>query len=473
MQRYLDEFSNLYSLDISSSGLHLFELEHLKHDQLVKLNASHNEISEFNGDWFANWANLTCIDLSYNKIDHVEGTLNNTKKLNTLWLYGNDLGKETNSFAQLIKMGVSAFISWKSITSIDWNLLEVNNASVMVNSGKEGFFHASDAKLEIHCNENSFEKMELLVLGNNFENPPEMLRCLSSSLKRLFLFGCNDEKLLQCLQLQKFTNLLTFFQLNTTISQFDLNVIKESRELTHLWIHNNKHLRRINNAQVLGNFQDLYVAGLSKNQLENTPEIIQYLSPSVFLLYVDENYVGKVNKTTFQELTKLQKLSLANTNLSFDAPGISEVFESTIRTLDLSGNFVGELKIHAFKGATRLERFYLKSTHLSHVDFGTFINNPQLNMLDLSNNTLKSVLFYIFALSKLGVLCLDGNDITEMEGFTKSNLPNLVQLDISNNQLSCEYFTAFIPEVKRDWPKLVLMGDPWKQKHGQNCNSTN
>ncbi|XP_055313226.1 protein artichoke-like [Sitodiplosis mosellana] len=293
----------------------------------------------------------------------------------------------------------------------------------------------------------------------------------------------------------------------------NLNVVKDLKSIMMLEIKGNENLRQIDNVRVLESFQYLTSIDLSNNRLENIPEIIQCLNPSIRYLDVSGSNAGKVNVTTFQKFTHLRELLLANTSFPVND---SELFDSlqslifidvsyndlehfdfkrallnlkrleavraanctlakipefgsTLKALHISDNFLRELKTNSFKSVTNLRALNVSNTHLSSVDFDVFEHNPKLEVLDLSYNSLQRVNLTL-AMSNLRWFRLNGNNITNIEGFIKSRLPRLYELDISNNQLSCEYLTAFVAQLKREWPKLELIGDPWKQKHDQNCN---
>lgn len=512
INRFLIKFPNLYSLDISSSGL--VGLTTLKHDQLVKLNASfndliiiptlelpaareidfsynqlnvhtngglpsklvkiyfsHNHFMSFDGDQFKNLTDLEYIDLSYNEIRRNHGTLEQNKNLKTLNLDGNRLGQAADSFGSLIKSGVSVSVSWKYIELLKWDDLDTTNMGVVHNSGKEGIFQSSDGKTEIHCNANSFEWIAHFMVGNHFENIAEILHCMSTFLNGLYIEGNFDDEQIKSLHLDKFTILRNFALENTMISQFDLNIIKKFRNLYVLTISNNKNLRKFDNVEALEGLPNLHRISLSNNQLEDIHGILQNLCP--FIYYIDISNNNLKNIPSLMKFQLLRHLDASNCNLKKISELTTEL-GSMVEELQLSGNNLNELEMDTFKSVTRLKVLNLTNTNLSHVDFDMFESTPQLEMLDLSYNHLQSVNF-TSEMNELKAIYLTGNNITEMDGFTKTHLPKLSSVGIAENSLSCEYLTTLVEQIKSKWPRWVSTESmhPSTQKQGQNCQSGN
>lgn len=73
----------------------------------------------------------------------------------------------------------------------------------------------------------------------------------------------------------------------------------------------------------------------------------------------------------------------------------------------------------------------------------------------MSYNNLQRVNF-TSEMNALKVLYLTGNNITELDGFTKSRLPKLSSVYIAENYLSCEYLTTLVSSKMetKTWTKL-------------------
>lgn len=98
-------------------------------------------------------------------------------------------------------------------------------------------------------------------------------------------------------------------------------------------------------------------------------------------------------------------------------------------------------------------------TNLTKIELGTFSYTRGLIDLDLSENQLTQLDFGLFlpAFRYLETLYLDGNQLTDMEGFTNELFPRLNSLGIANNNFNCSYLKHFMRSV--DWEQIRLPVD--------------
>lgn len=129
--------ASIETLDVSSNFIGKLSTETLnKFNNLLYLNLSHTNLSNFGFNTFYNQRKLQTLDLSYNYIKSVDFTLfvRNFKALATLNLEGNDLREMTNvtraRFPKLIALGLSKnlfschyladfLICWENLTLFD------------------------------------------------------------------------------------------------------------------------------------------------------------------------------------------------------------------------------------------------------------------------------------------------------------------------------------------------------------------
>lgn len=560
VKQLVEEFPNLRLLDLSHSGITSLDSFDLKHEHLQKVNVSHNQISELplkfftkipdliridvsynklsknlvklpnklawidlshneirslNGEEFAHLDKLEYLDMSHNMISDVDYyyLFSNNSQLNTLRLENNQIKDFDYRYLTLVTRGVSVMISWKHITKFTIHENLTKEIQIVLNSEKEGFLMGTNGKIEMHCNERSFKRINKFeVTANHIENPTELMHCLSSSLKFFELSGKFTQKL-KSKSLERFTNLQDLPLSNIQLEEFDISALKDYKELFYLDISKN-NLRHIKNTCFLHDLKDLIVLNVADNQLENVTELIQHVNPSILRLYLSGNYLGRINEITFDKFAYLSRLHLSNTSLTFDdlkpfesfkgleelnishnnletsnfssssskvfkkmwtfsaancriqnASQLLHLFGPHLWHLDLSGNFLGEINGNSFDGFKNLYHVNLSSTGLLSVDFKTFKHKTKLQLLDLSNNNLKNVNFTVP--SKLTELHLNGNEIKELINFNKLSLSRLTKLAISNNHFSCQYLKKFIPHLMREWPNLEFIGNPWHQKHGK------
>lgn len=537
IHQFIEDFPNLHSLDISFSGITTLDSFNLKHKQLVKVNASFNLLSEIPRKFFAHIINVTEVDFSHNSLNGIIDLpenllyidLSHTKigsiyqdfndlsnvqhfQLKILRIEGNPIRMFDWKILPLVKSGFSLYISWKKIKEFKiWNYVD-KPIRVVTNSQEEGLLHASNGRIELHCKENSFKNIKRFeLIDNSVENPTEIIKCLTPTIEYLTLSGEFDEKF-NSTSLSRLNNLKELCLHEAQLTEFDFSILKYVTKIEWLDISQN-NLERVSNISFLENAKNLIHLNLGENELESTPELIQYLSASVTTLNLAGNFFGKINAETFEKLTNLQYLYLANTSLllenlkpfeslkklrtlviSFNnlensnftsqsasleelrifqavnckvknASELITLFENSgfLSKLDISGNCLGELTVETLNNFKELQYLNLKNMNLTKIDFGILGQKQKLQFLDLSCNQLESINF-ASVLSNLESINLEQNNLREIEYFTNSHFPQLGTLDISSNQFSCEYLDEFIPQLKKEWPHIKIINNPWEQQ---------
>lgn len=484
---------------------------------LHSLNLSHNKISFLNQDDFLHLTDLEYMDLRQNSITEMDYEIfNSSNKLKTLHLENNPIRNFDCSTLSLVKKGASVYIPWKNIAEFQLEWCEDNK--IHVSTGQtEGFFHSTDGKIELNCNELSFENIIIFQIdGNQFDNALEMLKCLTPSLKWLKLGG-NFTETLTSTSLDRFVNLEDLFIRDIQLPNFDVNMLKNQKNLISFDLSRN-NLETISNIPVMDALGTLEYIEIGENQLQNTMELIQHLSPTIKTLRLSGNHVGKLEVTTFARLTNLQILTLKNTGISFGDANPFEslkelrefdlsdnnlehinfallsstlenllefhaanskivinsefikLFGSTLQVLDLRGNTLGDLNANAFEKLENLQNLRLDHVISPNFDLSKLEPLKSLQMLNISYNNLEKINLSLLSTTKLQELYLEGNNLTEIEHLAQSRFPKLFELAISKNKFSCNYLATFLPQIKIEWPDLKLIGDPWQQKHNNDCH---
>lgn len=456
----LADYSNVRSLDISHSGYLSLDLFGLKHENLMMINGSHNQLTKIPRRFFADTPNVVEVDFSYNELEeqielpygvltvhlahnkiyrtefceyleeleyldlssnaikYLRSNTIMTMSLKTLRLDDNPLQYVQCSILFWVEQGASVYISWKNVKYFTFECMDAP-VKIAVGGENEGIFHISNDDIEMQCGESSFNNIQTFEMnGKNVENAIAVMNCLTSSLVNLDLSGTSLGNLNSNI-LHRFYNLEELKLNNAQLSEFDFS-----------WIDNYKHLRWINiaennlkimkNVSILASFVNLYSLHVEGNQLENTLELIENLSPSVHYLHLSGNYIGEVNETTLRMLPNLQNLYLDHTNLSFTS--------------------------------------------------GLFEPLKQLQAIDISFNDLPSLDLTLIPGQQIWSLNLKGNNLTTLDQLTRIRFPKLKFLNISYNLFSCEFLKKILKELKNEFPTLIL-ADPWEQKHRENCNS--
>lgn len=458
-------------------------------EKITKIHLSHNALRSVQAETILSLTRLEYIDLSFNQLNSIPEFSSN-KLLKSIHLENNPIG--TYDCFHITRMNkVSSYIDWRDFEFFygNWHC-EQKQLRVLRNQQFQGTFLVSRGKYELHCNDYGFKHLREFLAGrNSFENVVEVLPCLDTSLESIDLSG-NSVGKLDSSTVQRFINLKELFLSDTKLRSFDLNAIVTPDRLNSLDISLNS-IRRIENIQHFGRFIFLRELKMARNQLENTPEIIQHLRPSVELLDASGNSMRLLNANTFRYLTSLKILNLSDTSLAIDGPNPFEPIKNLL-SLDISYNSIRKSENFVTLSATlnHLEYFYaahceienpvnlfqnlrsslvelnLSGNLIQTLNDDIFQHLENIQMLDLSYNQLQ-VFDVGFLSTKLERLNLEGNNLYKIEMLRRSHFTSIKSLVISRNNLPCEHLN----ELMREWDGITFMGDPWYQKHEKDCKA--
>lgn len=145
------------------------------------------------------------------------------------------------------------------------------------------------------------------------------------------------------------------------------------------------------------------------------------------------------------DLFELQTLNVSHNRVE-NIPEILSRFGDALKFLDLTNNFVGKLTVNMFKKCNNLVELRLRNTSLTNIQYGTFHHQQKLRLLDISFNNLKKINFNTFRqdLHSLVYFYLDGNNLTQMDGFAPLYFPNLNRIGITANNFTCNYLSEYM-----------------------------
>lgn len=505
--------SELLEIDLAYN-----QLKHIPLDtfngakQLIRLHLGHNAIHNIDGDAFAAATNLEFLNLDENRFWTIPIIANN-KQLKEIHLRNNPI--LTFGCSDVSTMSeISLHFSWKWALSFhgDGNCAH-KPMHIVRDYYDEGVLLTADRAHELHCNEQSFRNLTILVAGrNSFANGGDLLQCVNPTIMHINLSGNYIGKL-NAAVFQRFDRLVVLSLSETMLMDFDFGMLK-SNGLIKLDLSRN-NLKFLRNVRLLERFDRLEELSIAGNQLENTIDMLQHLTPAITKLNLSGNPIGRVNAITFEWLTEMKSLNLSNTMLNIDdfnafaplknltildisqnelktnvnftmlsilnqlshfnaaychienASNLIKNLQPSMKTLDLSGNFFHELEIQSFNTLINLESLNLSNSEILHIDLSAFKFLANLHILDISNNKLREVHFEPI-MNRLSGLYLAGNDLVEIENFDQAYFGQLTSLTIASNQLLCNY----LRRLKSQWIELNFLDDPFDQKHGRDCQST-
>lgn len=420
---------------IGRLNIHTFE----KFTNLQTLNLSQTNVSNFGFSTFYHQKGLRSLDLSFNQLKKVNFTLlfRNFQFLHTLRLEGNGL-TEINTinraiFPQLSSLDISRnhfscdylaiFLPQRHYTLVVYPTNKTNIDGVdCVHEGEE---LSKTTPIATATATEIVTTKDLPIVNPSFKNDS------SIEIQR-------TTEHIKLVTSDKFTDQTTETE-NKPITRFDCSVLSsimnsekvqiacdEIEEIdtscmgTSLQIHLKVGDEIIFHSSQIDfelrftkqHFQELKYLNISNNQLQNTSQIIALLGPSIEILDVSLNFIGKLDAQLFERFSNLKYLNLSHTNLSNF--GFTTFYhQRKIKALDLSYN------------------------HLGKVDFSLLMRN----------------------FKELNTLNLEGNDLEEINSVTRTNFPKLSTLAISKNNFTCHYLSAFL----NLWDHLHLVYNPSKQ----------
>ncbi|TYG72104.1 hypothetical protein ES288_D05G453100v1 [Gossypium darwinii] len=260
---------------------------------------------------------------------------------------------------------------------------------------------------------------------------PNVFMNLSSSIKSLSLGGCDLQGKFPSNILHSPNLNLLNLGYNRNLS-LDLLKFNQSSNLEHLdlsWMSFTKLIDSIDNLHAL-KYLDLSHSNLRGSISRSLGNLLQ-------LTYLDLSWnqlSGQV-PLSILNLTQLQHLRIAENSLEGSIPDEVAAFPNLI-SLDLSNNLLnGKLPSWLYTASSLMEIYLSQNQFSGHIKE---FQSKSLEMIVLGNNKLQGPLpSSIFQSLNLTWLLLYSNNLSGVIEFSMfSNLPNLEYLDLSQNSLS-------------------------------------
>ncbi|CAB1431188.1 unnamed protein product [Pleuronectes platessa] len=172
---------------------------------------------------------------------------------------------------------------------------------------------------------------------------------------------------------------------------------------------------------------------LNYNHLQTLQDVSLLRYPSLTSLSVACNSLEKLESNTFQDLSLLESLNLANNNLYIGYPETSQALKKLpgLKVLDLSENKLeDEMAATLLQNLTSLEYLNLSGNLLQRLDETSFSDLNKLKELNLQRNIIFEIDGAFGSNSKLQRLNLAFNDLPCLIDF---HMTHLVVLNASHN----------------------------------------
>lgn len=466
-----EKYRNIRELDISYSGYRSLSWSGNAFENVIKLNASFNELTEMpatilekfpivkvlilsnnylgkiaDADFQYGGHELNDIILTQNMLNSIDdNAFANLNKLERIELSNNQLATfpaalSTSSVLEIVMLENPQFatIDCAVLNAIGskhvyftWNHIRTFDGGANCSPWKfvadfgamDGIFPNYLGRTKLFCNntrlENCFQNIRHFVAGHGaFENVNKVLTSLGPSAWKIDLSGNRIDPLNATAFQQRFPNLRELSVSDTGLTTLDFNTLNilNQKHLKQLDISGNEGVK-IENASALQHLKQLTHLNAAGDQIQSANELLQYLPASIQYLNLSTNNLGSVNAfNTFGRLTALTHLNLSATNLSFvDANPFGSLRQ--LISLDVSNNNLGKVNFTTLKMMNRLREFHAANCRIRQI--ADVI--PQLG-------------------SSVEILNLGGNLPTTFDSNAFDRLQNLKELNLSN--------INFIPQNK-------------------------
>ncbi|XP_063905507.1 protein artichoke isoform X1 [Zophobas morio] len=506
------ELKFIDTIDVSENNVTEIQKLAFKDIYLTNINLSKNNISKIESGAFKNCANITRLDLSYNRIESIP------KKAFDETTYATEIQLSYNLltiFDQIPLHNMSGLkilnVSHNSIEKIPKGsfpkLYELHTIDVSHNNLSDIFNSVFQTLFSLRTLNLSYNSLET-IKPSTFGALPTLLELDLSNNRLRDIARSGLTRLASTRMLTLRNNHLTkLFILPISVSELDLAYNDFEEIPPKLWPSMNSLLtldlsyNRLGDSLVQGSFTNLLTLrklNLNYNGISKPPWVAINELSSLQYLYLEGNNLTKLNKAAFGKLPVVFELNLAHNQIwnvsarAFDGLLQLIVLNMThnnityipnaglqglvaLQTLDLSHNKIEKLdnKTHGlFDDCLSLERLDLSHNKISFITRKTFPSSPyipyKLREIDLSYNSMPVVTFDLtFGTSKVKKLNLSHNSIADLRRGVIGNLTSLVSLDLSYNRIEdlstdVEFFRLPLSVTEVRLGSNVLHELPWK-----------
>lgn len=394
-------------------------------NKLTELYVNNNKIKNILARDFEKLIELEVLDLSNNLIITMdENVFSNLIVLKQIDLSGNLLtaiDKDTFSMTANLQ---SIDLSENKLTELPLRLFQAKNIS---------FFSVEQNNLEGSLRKDTFEGLQLITkLDMSYQSIKSIEDFAFFGLDNLteLLLNNNNIESLSNKSFQSLRNLVHLDLSNNRITIIDFNK-EDLINLRSLLFHNN--YIAVIKSENLRHLHLLEFLDLSKNNISKIESRSFEILGNVNNLLINQNPLsGNLEENTFKDLTMVPKLDLSNTglnvimNASFN--GMTNLYY-----LNISHSKVSELQYNTFANTGNIEILDFSYNEIENFEVNT-TNLKNIKQLLLNNNHIKFLNNNIFkSMSLLNNISLSNNLITSVEDGAFQDQKNLRYLDLSCN----------------------------------------
>lgn len=231
--------------------------------RLLRIHLSNNNISSIARDAFVKFPKLECVDLSKSSLQSINDAFRNNNKLN--------LNLRDNPISSLSHELFSTASVQFSLDKLEYLISKdcgEHRFHVVLNGPKDGLFPSLSGNYEIHCREQSLKQLKYFASGRDtFDDALKLMKCFGPSLRMLDLSNYPIGGKLNAGTFDRFRNISFLSLSNSSITEFDFNLLNHQKKLKHLHISSNG-LKRLGNISLLRNFK-LRSFLAAENRLDN------------------------------------------------------------------------------------------------------------------------------------------------------------------------------------------------------------
>ncbi|GFQ95371.1 toll-like receptor Tollo [Trichonephila clavata] len=410
--------SSLSELDLSHNKISAITKKDLQNFKRLRLlNLAHNDIFDLDPAVFTNFAKLQIVDLSDNEVVNIPARIfQDSPDIRELYLYNNSIVNVPpdlfNGLQQLVILNLSfnkiSSSSFGPETFVDLIRLVILDLSRnKINFINNTLFQSQYSLQMLFLSHNEID----IIAENSF-----------SSLYNLYTLDLSYNRL----------KYLDIFTLNGLYVLSDL-------KLSHNSIYS-MHSDAFKNCSSV---EDLTLQGNNLSYVPTALKSLQFLKT----LNLNNNTLGSLNNSSFQDLKQLRYLSLSQNqigNLTKDA------FKhlASLKTLILSKNNIHNLEQGIFDECEALNAIDLSDNHLTHIN-GLFINLKSLTFLNVSRNNIQWFDYAVIPI-ELDELDLHSNEIPSLSNYYElEDTLQLRALDASFNFISLVNGGSFPHRISR------------------------